>query len=316
MDQFWNNFWLPPANSALAEQWNNLFWYVHISSFVITAGIMIAIIYFCIKYRRKSEDDVTPVVRHNTNLEALWSIIPLVLVLISFVWGYKLYNKMNTPPEEAYEIRAIGKQWMWQFIYPNGVKTTGELHVPAGRPVKITMNSRDVIHSLYIPVFRIKQDVLPGRYTAIWFKAQEPDTAMIFCAEYCGLSHSNMLATLYVHPNDEFKKWLKKAKGGPGKPENLSPAEWGSRLVQKFACTTCHTTDGTRLVGPSWKGLFGSKVTLSNGKTIVADANYIRQSILNPQAKIVKGFPPVMPSYKGQLNDKQINAIIQYIKTL
>lgn len=273
-------------------------------------------IYFCIRYRRKSDDEVTPVITHNNNLEAFWSIVPFILVLISFVWGYKLYAKMNTAPEEAYEIRAIGQQWMWQFIYPNGVKSTAELHVPAGRPVKITANSRDVIHSLYIPTFREKQDVLPGRYTTIWFNALEPDTAMIYCAEYCGTSHSNMLATLYVHTPEDFKKWLADQKSGGKKPKGLKPAEWGSRLVQQFACTTCHTTDGTKLVGPTWKGLFGHKVTLTNGKTVTADANYIRESILDPQAKVVKGFGPVMPPYKGQLNDKQINAIIEYLKTL
>ncbi len=310
-----NNFFLPPANSVFAEQWNDLFWYLHISSFVLFAGVMVAMVYFCFKYRRKSEDDVTPVITHNTNLEATWSIIPLVFVLVSFVWGYKLYSKANTPPEEAYEIRAIGKQWMWQFIYPNGVKTTNELHVPVGRPVRITMNSRDVIHSLYIPTFRLKQDILPGRYTDIWFKAQEPDTAMVYCAEYCGTSHSNMLATIYVHSKEGYKKWLAEAQD-VGKPKDLTPAEWGSRLVQQFACTTCHTTDGTVLVGPSWKGIFGHTVQLSNGQTVTVDANYLRESILDPQAKIVEGFPPTMVSYKGTLNDQQINAIIEYIKTL
>lgn len=311
-----NNFFLPPANSALAEQWNHLFWYLHITSFIIFAGVMIAIIYFCFKYRRKSDDEVTPVITHNVKLETVWSIIPLFLVLICFVWGYKLFAKMNTPPEEAYEIRAIGQQWLWQFIYPNGITTTKEIHVPVGRPVKITMNSRDVIHSLYIPTFRIKQDVLPGRYTTIWFKAQEPDTAMVYCAEYCGTSHSDMLATIYVHSKEGFKKWLAEAKGGAGKPEGLTPAEWGSRLVQQYACTTCHTTDGTKLVGPSWKGVFGHTVQLTNGQTVTADANYVRESILDPQAKIVEGFLPAMPPYKGQLNNEQINAIIEYIKTL
>jgi len=273
-------------------------------------------IFFCIKYRRRSEDDVTPVITHNITIETIWSIIPLFLVLISFAWGYRLYNKLKTPPAEAYEIRAIGQQWLWNFIYPNGVRTTKELHVPAGRPVKITMNSKDVIHSLYIPTFRIKQDVLPGRYTELWFNASEPDTAMVYCAEFCGTAHSDMLATIYVHSEEDFEKWLAEAESGGGKPEGLEPEEWGSRLVQEFACTTCHTTDGTRLVGPSWKGLFGSTVELEDGETVTADANYIRESILEPQAKIVKSFPPAMPSYKGQLDDEQINAIIEYIKTL
>lgn len=310
------HFLLPPANSTFAHEWDALFAYVHITSLIIFLGVMGAAIYFCIKYRRRSEDEVTPVITHNVPLETVWSIIPLVLVLISFAWGYQLFAKEETAPEEAYEIRAIGQQWLWQFIYPNGISTTNEIHVPVGRPVKITMNSRDVIHSLYIPTFRIKQDVLPGRYTALWFNALEPDTAMVFCAEYCGLSHSDMLATIYVHTKEGFKKWLADAQGGGGMPEGLTPAEWGSRLVQQYACTTCHTTDGTVLVGPSWKGVFGHTVELTNGQTVTADANYIRESILDPTKKIVKGFLPAMPPYKGQLDNKQINAIIEYIKTL
>ncbi len=311
-----NEYFLPPANSPIAEQYDQLFWFVHLSSFILIIGILGAIAYFVYKYRRKSEEDVTPVITHNANLEALWAIIPLILVLISFAWGYRLYAKMNTPPEEAYEIRAIGQQWLWLFVYPNGIKTTGELHVPAGRPVKITTNSRDVIHSLYIPTFRVKQDVLPGRYTTIWFKAEEPDTAMVYCTEYCGTSHSNMLGTIVVHSPEEFQQWLQEAQGGGEKPEDLTPAEWGSQLYQQYACNTCHTTDGTRLIGPSWQGLFGSTIPLENGQTVTADANYIRESILEPQAKIHEGYPPVMVSYQGQLNDRQINAIIEYIKTL
>ncbi|HEX6982643.1 MAG TPA: cytochrome c oxidase subunit II [Balneolaceae bacterium] len=311
-----NDLLLPPARSTLAQQTDTLFWFVHLSSLVITVGLLSAIIYFVIKYRRKSEDEVTPLITHNNKLEVTWSVIPLILVLICFGWGYKVYMQQEIAPPDSYEIQVTGRQWLWQFSYANGAQTTGELHVPAGRPVKLVMNSTDVIHSLYVPAFRIKQDVVPGRYTDMWFNAPQPGEYIIFCTEYCGTAHSDMLATVIVHEQDEFENWLAKNAGGASKPADMPPAEWGEMLVQQYACTTCHSTDGTRLVGPSWKGVFGSEEQLADGSTVVVDENYIRESILEPNAKIVQGFPPVMNTYKGTLNNEQINAIIEYIKTL
>lgn len=311
-----NDFFLPPAKTAVAEQYDTLFWFVHLSSLVLTIGIIVAIIYFIIKYRRKSANDVTPVITHNNKLEVTWSVIPLIITLVLFGWGFQTYLDMTTAPEDAYEVNVTAQKWLWRFQYQSGATTTGELHVPAGRPVKLIMQSQDVIHSFYVPDFRIKQDVVPGRYTEAWFRAREPGESIVFCTEYCGTGHSNMMAKVIVHEPEEFQQWLADNSGSATQPEDLSPAEWGEQLVQDQACTSCHTTDGSKLVGPTWQGLFGKEEQLSDGSTIKVDENYIRESILTPSAKIVEGFQNVMPSSQGQLNDEQINAIIEYIKTL
>lgn len=311
-----NDLLLPPAKSTLAEQTDSLFWFVHLSSLALTIGLIAVIIYFVYKYRRKSEDEVTPLITHNNKLEVTWSVIPLILVLIVFGWGYKVFMNQQTTPPDAYEINVTAQKWIWQFQYENGARTTGKLHVPAGRPIKLVMTSNDVIHSFYVPAFRQKQDVVPGRYTEMWFNAPEPDSAIIFCTEYCGTGHSDMMGEVVIHEPKEFENWLASNAGGAGKPEDLPPAEWGKQLAQEYACATCHSTDGSKLVGPSWKGIFGTEETMSDGSTVTVDENYIRESILEPNAKVVEGFPGVMNTYQGQLNDEQINAIIEYIKTL
>lgn len=311
-----NDFFLPPAKTAVAEQYDTLFWFVHLSSLVLTIGIVVAIIYFIIKYRRKSENDVTPVITHNNKLEVTWSVIPLIITLVLFGWGFQTYLDMTTPPEDAYEINVTAQKWLWRFQYQSGASTTGELHVPAGRPVRLIMQSQDVIHSFFVPDFRIKQDVLPGRYTEAWFTAREPGESIVFCTEYCGTDHSNMMAKVIVHEPEEFEQWLADNSGAATQPDDLSPAEWGKQLAQEQACMSCHSTDGTEMVGPSWQGLFGSQEQLADGSTVEVDENYLRESMLNPGAKIVEGYQNVMPSVQGQLNDEQINAIIEYIKTL
>lgn len=310
------NFFLPPAKTAVAEQYDTLFWFVHISSLVVTIGIVVAIIYFIIKYRRKSENDVTPVITHNNKLEVTWSVIPLIITLVLFGWGFQTYIDMTKAPTDAYEVNVTAQKWLWRFQYKSGASTTNELHVPAGRPVKLIMQSQDVIHSFYVPDFRIKQDVIPGRYTEAWFQAREPGESIVFCTEYCGTDHSNMLAKVIVHEPEEFAQWLEDNSGAATKPTDLAPADWGEQLVQQNACATCHSTDGTELTGPTWQSAFGSQEQLADGSTVTVDENYIRESILNPNAKIVQGYGQVMPSYQGQLNDEQINAIIEYIKTL
>ncbi len=304
---------LPPAKSTLADNTDALFNFINVTSLVFLIGITIAIVFFAWKYRRRSEDDVTPVITHNNKLEITWSVIPLILVIIVFGWGYTGYMNKTTPPDDSYEIRAVGKKWLWEFHYPTGHVSVGELHVPVDRPVKLVMSSTDVIHSLYIPDFRVKQDVLPNRYTSLWFEATETGESVVFCTEYCGNAHSNMMATTFVHTQDDFETWLETAGSAD---DNLSPVELGEALTQRNACVTCHSTDGSVLQGPSFQGLFGSEVTLQNGETVTADENYIRESVLNPQAKIHEGFQPVMPSFAGTLDDDQINAIIEYIKTI
>ncbi len=312
-----NDFILPPAKSTVAADHDFLFWFVHLASFLLTFGIIVSLIYFLIKYRRKSEDDVTPVITHNNKLEVTWSVIPLIMALITFGWGFQTFLKQTTPPDDAYEISLTAQMWMWQFQYENGARSAGELHVPANRPIKLVMSSRDVIHSFFVPDFRIKQDIVPNRYTIAWFNAIEPGESIIFCTEYCGAGHSDMLGKVIVHEPEEFEEWLAANAGGGGeKPSDLPPAEWGAQLAQENACMTCHSADGSQTVGPTWQGLFESNVTLTDGSTVTADENYLRESILEPNAKTVAGFPPVMPTYQGQLNDEQIDAIIEYIKTL
>ncbi|MDX1671696.1 MAG: cytochrome c oxidase subunit II [Balneolaceae bacterium] len=312
------DLFLPPAKSTVAPAVDSVFWFVHISSLVITVGILIALIYFVFKYRRKSENEVTPVITHNNKLEVTWSVIPLIMVLIVFAWGYQGFMELRNIPDDAYEINVTAQKWIWRFQYPNGAQTTGELHVPAGRPVRLVMSSQDVIHSFFVPDYRVKQDVVPGRYTDLWFEVKEPGESIIFCTEYCGTDHSNMTGTVIAHAQGDFEDWLAANAGGgaAGPPNGLSMAEWGEQLVQQQGCMACHSTDGTQMVGPSWQGKYGSQEPLQGGESIEVDENYLRESILDPNAKLVEGYQPVMPSYQGALNDQQIDAIIEYIKTL
>ena len=310
------DFFLPPAKSTLAQEVDSLFWFVHWSSLILTIGILAALVYYLVKYRRRSENDVTPVITHNNKLEVTWSVIPLIITLILFGWGWRVYMDLQTPPDDAYEINVTAQKWLWNFNYANGASSTNELHVPAGRPIKLIMSSQDVIHSFFVPDYRIKQDVVPGRYTEVWFRVNEPGESIVFCTEYCGTAHSDMLANVIVHEQSEFEDWLAENAGGASKPSDLPPAEWGKQLSQQNGCQTCHSVDGSEMVGPSWQGIFGEAHEMSDGSSVEVDENYLRESILNPNAKIRAGYQPVMPSYQGQLNDEQINAIIEYIKTL
>lgn len=308
-----SEFMLPPQRSTLAEGTDALFNFINVTSVIILIGITIAIIYFAWKYRRRSDNDVTPVITHNATLEITWSVIPLILVMIVFGWGFSSYINLTTPPDDAYEIRVVGKSWLWEFHYDTGHVSVNELHVPVDRPVKLVMMSDDVLHSFYVPDFRIKMDVLPNRYSSLWFEATDLGESVIFCTEYCGTSHSNMLATTIVHTQEDFETWLEVAGSAD---DDMDPVELGEQLVTRNACNTCHSTDGTTLQGPSFQGLFGSERVMESGETITVNENHIRESILEPNAKISQGFQPVMPAYAGTLNDRQIDAIIEYIKTL
>lgn len=308
-----SEFMLPPQKSTLAEGTDALFHFINVTSIILLIGITIAIVYFSWKYRRRSDNDETPVITHNSKLEITWSVIPLILVMIVFGWGLSGYINLTTAPDDAYEIRVVGKSWLWEFHYNTGFVSVNELHVPANRPVKLVMSSDDVLHSFYIPDFRVKMDVLPNRYTSVWFEAMEPGKSIIFCTEYCGTAHSNMIATTYVHSQEDFETWLITAGSAD---DDMDPVELGEQLVTRNACNTCHSADGTRLQGPSFLGLWMSERVMQDGETVTADENYIRESILEPNARITQGYQPVMPSYAGTLNDRQIDAIIEYIKTL
>ena len=308
-----SEFMLPPQKSTLAEGTDALFNFVNVTSIILLAGITFAIIFFAWKYRRRSENDVTPVITHNNKLEITWSVIPLILVMIVFAWGLNGYMSLTTAPADAYEIRVVGKSWLWEFHYETGHVSVNELHIPVNRPVKLIMSSDDVLHSFYIPDFRVKMDVLPNRYTSLWFEAIDIGESVIFCTEYCGTAHSNMLARAFIHSPDDFITWLETAGSAD---DDLPPAELGEQLVVRNACNTCHSADGARLVGPSFQGLWMAEREMQDGEVITADENYIRESILEPNAKITTGYQPVMPSYAGTLNNRQIDAIIEYIKTL
>lgn len=308
-----SEFMLPPQKSTLAEGTDALFNFINVTSLIFLIGITIAIIYFAWKYRRRSENDVTPVITHNNTLEITWSVIPLILVIIVFGWGLSGYVNLTTAPDDAYEVRVVGKSWLWEFHYETGYVSVNELHIPVDRPVKLVMSSEDVIHSFYIPDFRVKMDVLPSRYSTVWFEATEVGESVVFCTEYCGTAHSNMMARAIVHDQEDFETWLEVAGSAD---DDMDPVELGQELVTRNACTTCHSADGSQLQGPTFQGLWGSVSEIEDGQTVTVDENHIRESILEPGAKISSGYQPVMPPYAGTLNDRQIDAIIEYIKTL
>jgi cytochrome c oxidase subunit 2 len=309
--------WLPEEASNLARNVDTVIWFVTIISLVFFFLITVVLVFFAIKYRRKNGEDETPYITGNHFLETLWTIVPSILVLVIFAYGFIVFKQMRTPPQEALEINVIGKQWLWQFQYDNGKTTINELYVQQNRPVKLIMRSEDVIHSFFVPAFRVKQDLLGGMYTYLWFTPTKVGVFDLYCAEYCGTGHSKMLGKVIVMSPEAYERWRKGEEREEQKGvASISPVQLGEQLYQQRGCNACHTIDGTPSVGPSWKGLFGHEVTLQDGTKVTADENYIRESILEPQAKLVKGYQPVMPSFKGILTDEEISAIIAYIKTL
>jgi cytochrome c oxidase subunit 2 len=305
---------LPERASTFAPEVDALYGFLVGMSVFFIVLIFLLIAVFAIRYRRRSDAEVPPPVRGSLALEVIWIAVPLGLVLVVFGWGAALYFKMygRTPPE-ALEVYVVGKQWMWHIQHPTGQREINELHIPAGRPIKLTMTTEDVIHSFYIPDFRVKKDVVPGRYTTVWFEATRPGRYRLFCAEYCGTKHSEMTGWVIVLDPVGYQNWL--AGGGGVRVESLAQA--GERLFQQLACHTCHREDG-RGQGPSLRGLFGRPVALADGRTVVADEAYLRESILNPNAKIVAGFPAPsgMPTYQGQITEEQLLQLVAYLKSL
>ncbi len=271
--------------------------------------IYFLVIYFAVKYRRRSEDERPPRIAGNIGLETFWTVVPLGLTMIMFVWGAKLFFVTYDPPPNALEIDVVAKQWMWKVQHPEGQREIDELHVPVGRPVKLRMTSEDVIHDFFIPAFRVKKDVLPGRYTTLWFEATQPGDYHLFCAQYCGTQHAGMTGHVIVMKPEDYANWLS------GGATGVSMGEAGEKLFQRLGCSTCHRADGTGR-GPSLVGLFGKPVQLQGGKTVTADENYIRESILNPRAKIVAGYQPIMPTFKGLISEDSMLQIIAYIESL
>ncbi len=304
------SFWMPDGLSTLAPNVDSLFYFVTWVSSILFFGVVIAMIYFAIRYRRRSPEDIPTPVEESQLLEITWIVLPTILVLITFNWGFKGFIKLNVSPPDSYEITVRGKQWLWEFEYPNGTITTNELHVPVNRPVRLNMSSEDVIHSFFIPVFRVKMDVLPNRYTSVWFEATQSGEYDIFCTEYCGTSHSGMIAKVVVESQDSFNDWLQSGGGLADMPLE----ELGELMYRQQGCVACHTLDGTSLVGPSFQNLFGSQRQFTDGSTTVADENYLRESILDPMAKIVDGFQPLMPASYTGLQERQLSALIAFIQ--
>jgi cytochrome c oxidase subunit II len=309
--------WLPEVASNLAVKVDGVLWFVTIISLIFFILISILLVYFAIKYRRRAENEETPHITGNQTLEIIWTVIPSILLMVIFVYGFVVFKDMRTPPVEATEINVVGKQWLWQFEYYNGKKTLNELYVEQNRPVKLVMRSDDVLHSFFVPAFRVKQDLIGGMYTQLWFTPTKVGTFQLFCAEYCGTGHSKMLGKVIVMSPEAYDIWEKGKEIEEEKGvATLPSAERGEQIYTQSGCNACHSLDGSTGVGPSWKSLVGHKVEMQNGEEITADENYIRQSILEPQAKIVKGYQPVMPSFKGILSDDDISALIAYMKTL
>jgi cytochrome c oxidase subunit 2 len=304
---------LPVEGSAYARGHDNLLLFIVFLNVVFFLLIATLAVVFVWRYRRSRRSGPTPHMTHNTKLELLWSVIPGLILVGLFLWGLHGYIVAGIAPQDPLEITVNGKKWLWSFEYANGTRTINEIHVPVGRPVKLVMTSEDVIHSFYIPTMRIKQDVLPGRYTELWFTPTVTGMHQVFCAEYCGRSHSDMLAKIWVDDEAAYQKWLEE---GDEQTRTMPLKDLGKIIWENRGCNTCHSIDGTRGQGPSFKGIWGKPHKLADGSSVVVDANYIRESIVNPQAKVVAGFEPIMPTFQGLLREREILAVIEFIKSL
>lgn len=305
---------MPAQGTEIAKSVDNLYGFLVVVSFISCAILIGGMIYFAMKYKRKTANDKTAYITHDTRLEVLWSVIPLIIFLVVFAWGWVIFHDMRSMPDDALEVQVTGKQWAWTAEYKNGVKSV-DVVVPVNRNVKIVLASEDVLHSFYVPSFRIKQDAVPGRYTNLWFNATKLGEFHVFCAEYCGTTHSGMITRLKVVSQEDFDKWLT----SESEIGTLPLAERGKKYFQTRACASCHNVDNpTAKVGPSLYQLWGKDEAMADGSKVKVDENYVRESILDPQAKHVNGFPTPspMPSFQGQLSESELAALIEYIKGL
>ncbi len=310
----WLREWiLGPQASTLSPNTDNLFMFITAIDVFFFLLIAVLSVGFARRYRRRSADEITPHITHNQLLEITWSVLPLILLIGIFFWGFHGYVTAQVAPANAIEIQVAGKKWQWQFEYPDGLRTLNELSVPLNRPVRLVMTAEDVIHSFFVPGFRIKKDVLPNRYTEAWFQATRPGTYQIFCAEYCGKGHSDMLAKINVLDDQAYQKWLVE---GDESLKTMPLKELGALIHENRGCATCHSLDGTRGQGPSWKGIWGNTEKFIDGGSAVVDENYIRESILEPQKHVVQGYEGIMPTYQGLLRPREILGVIEFIKTL
>lgn len=299
----------PERASTMAYRVDALYFFLlGISVFfaVLIAGL---IVYFAVRFHRRSPEGVGARIHGGMLLEVTWTVIPLLIAMTIFVWGASVYVAIAHAPDETLNIYVVGKQWMWKFQHLDGQREIDELHVPVGRPIKLITTSEDVIHDFFVPAFRVKADVIPGRYVSIWFQPTKPGRYQIFCAEYCGTRHSGMTGQVIVMEPAEYEAWL---SGGVGEG---SLASTGAKLFADLACNTCHRPDAQGR-GPVLQGLFGKAVALQNGQTVTADEAYVRESILTPAAKVVAGFQPIMPTFQGLVTEEQLLALVEYVKSL
>lgn len=304
-------FHLPPAESIQAGEVDPLFYFIFYISAFFFAVVTLGSLWFAWRYRaRNGQMKLTSGITHNNVIETIWTVIPTILVIIIFLWGWKVFLSLQMAPANAEEISVKAWQWKWQFNYANGAQAE-HLVVPVGKPVRLTMSSNDVLHSLFIPDFRVKMDVVPNRYTTLWFEAKNVGIYDLYCTEYCGLQHSAMLSRVEVKSQGDYEKWLGE------QVKDLPPVELGQKTFSQMGCTVCHIQSGGNGTCPNLTDKFGTSELLADGNTVQIDENYVRESILEPNAKIVKGYEKVpMPAFKGAINDKQLDGLVAYIKSL
>jgi cytochrome c oxidase subunit 2 len=298
----------PERASTIAARIDALFFFI--LAVVVFFAVLIAflVIFFAVKYRRRPGNEWPVSIHGSMRLEVFWTVVPFVIAMVMFVWASSVFFSIARPPDDATDIYVVGKQWMWKVQHPDGQREINELHVPVGRPIRLLMTSEDVVHDVFIPEFRLKHDVIPGRYSFIWFEANKVGTYHWFCSQYCGTGHSRMVGRVFVMEPHAYEEWLK------GKAEG-SMALQGRKLFLKYECISCHSRSA-HAHAPLLEGLYRSQVRLSNGAVVEANEDYLRESILEPRAKVVLGYEPIMPSFKGQINVEEMNELIAFIKNL
>ena len=299
----------PEQASNFAGTIDALMFFILVTSAFFAVLVTLVVLFFAVKFRRADEKEIGVPIRGSAALEAAWTIIPFLLAMGMYAWGAVVYVDYRQAPPDTLDIYVIGKQWMWKLQQPDGRREINELHIPVNRNVKLILASEDVVHDFFVPAFRVKMDVVPGRYTMLWFRATKTGRYHFFCSQYCGTHHSGMNGWVTVMAPAEYAAWLS------GEHPDISPVAAGEKLFAQFACNSCHLLTGKGR-GPSLNGVYGSKVQLADGSTVMADESYIRESILNPKAKIVAAYQPLMPSFQGQVTEEQILSLTAYIKSL
>jgi cytochrome c oxidase subunit 2 len=307
--QSWVPF-VPESASTFSWKVDAVYFYLSGVTLFFTLLISAILIFFVLRYRRRTPYEIPRPVAGSHKLETLWTVIPFIIAMTIFGWSAKVYFEQYSPPQNAIEVYVVGKQWMWKIQHSTGQREINELHVPVGKKIKLIMTTEDVIHDFFVPAFRMKADVVPGKYTTQWFEATKTGKYHLFCAEYCGMNHSGMIGWVTVMESREFDNWLS------GNAGNTTPAIAGQQLFQTLGCVSCHGANGEGGRGPTLAGLFGRQIQLAGGQSLRADEAYIRESILNPQAKLVEGFGPIMPTFQGQLTEDQLVQLLAFIKSL